>query len=95
MKRLSLLAVLVAMLVAVPAVLASSGGTPCTSTASYRHLGLHVNGLSCHAAYQLLVKGSAGYKCHTIGQTKKIPVKYKCVNKKHKSTFYIFLVYGG
>lgn len=95
MKKLGLLAVLVATLITVPTVLASSGGTACTNTAAYRHLGLHVNGLSCHAAYKALVKGSQGYSCHTIGQTKRIPVKVKCTSKKHKSSFYIYLAYGG
>jgi hypothetical protein len=96
MKRLGLLAVLLAMLVVVPTVLASSGGTACTGTAADRHLGLHVSGLSCSAANALLRKGSnSNYVCHSIGQTKKIPVKFKCTRKKHAGTFYIYLVYGG
>jgi hypothetical protein len=95
MKRLGLLAVLLAMLVVVPTVLASSGGTACTGTAADRHLGLHVSGLSCSAAYASLRRGNGGYVCHTIGQTKKVPVKYKCTRKNHARTFYIFLIYGG
>lgn len=53
-------------------------------------------GLTCAAAYKSLTKGgNAGYKCHTIGQTKKLPVLVKCVATKSKHRFYIYKAYGG
>ena len=95
MRKLSLLMTVAAMLIAAPSVLASSAaGRACKGSKAQRQIGLRVHNLSCQAASKSLSTGS-GYNCKTAGQTKMIPYTIKCVSRKHKSTFYSYLFYGG
>jgi hypothetical protein len=97
MKKLGLAVVVSAMLAIAPSVLAHAplSGTACTGTKVDRQISLHVHGLGCSTAYKAVLNAGKGYKCKTVGETKKLPVTEKCVRKKHKSVYYEYLVSGG
>ncbi|MDQ6605832.1 MAG: hypothetical protein M3Z06_04700 [Actinomycetota bacterium] len=98
MKKLGLLLAVSAMLIATSPAFASSppAGNACKATKAQRQIGLRVHKLSCTSAYRSLTTGAArAYRCRPVGQTRMIPYTIKCVGRRHKSTYYAYLFYGG
>ncbi len=95
MRKLGPALAVSALLIATPSAFASSPGGACRGTRAQRQIGLRVHKLSCKAAYKSLSTGTTGFRCTPTGQTRLIPYTIKCVRRRHRSTYYAYLFYGG
>ncbi len=96
MKKLGLMLTISTMLAVVPSVPgASLAGRPCKGTRMDRQIGLHVHMLTCSTASRSIAHGGSGFRCKPFGQTRMIPYTIRCSSRRHNSTYYLYMFYGG
>ena len=90
MRKLAVLTLIAALLVVSAQTFGRSTTKNCGGPSK-----VHAHGLSCKAAKKNLKKGSPGYDCRPVGQTKKPPFTIKCQKMTKPKVWYTFQTNGG